>query len=163
MDDIVVRKQNMEGPIVVMDDEIDLLTCEEVLSGVMLDPETLFAYKILPDGTVKIERYCWYHKQVEIPETIQGLRVSRLGDYLFIDVPTEDVFLPNTNIKMSDSTFDFFEGTVWMKANHPYLAFVVAIINKKTNTLEYYRSTETNEDTPKLRYYIEIEDYPTIR
>lgn len=48
----------MEGPIVVMDDEIDLLTCEEVLSGVMLDPETLFAYKILPDGTVKIERYC---------------------------------------------------------------------------------------------------------
>ena len=41
----------MEGPIVVMDDEIDLLTCEEVLSGVMLDPETLFAYKILPDGT----------------------------------------------------------------------------------------------------------------
>ena len=117
----------------------------------------------MPDGTVKIERYCWYHKQVEIPETIQGLRVSRLGDYLFIDVPTEDVFLPNTNIKMSDSTFDFFEGTVWMKANHPYLAFVVAIINKKTNTLEYYRSTETNEDTPKLRYYIEIEEYPTIR
>lgn len=154
---------HMEGPIVVMDDEIDLLTCEEVLSGVMLDPETLFAYKILPDGTVQIERYCWYHKQVEIPETIQGLRVSRLGDYLFIDVPTEDVFLPNTNIKMSDSTFDFFEGTVWMKANHPYLAFVVAIINKKTNTLEYYRSTETNEDTPKFRYYIEIEDYPTIR
>ena len=86
---------HMEGPIVVMDDEIDLLTHEEVLSGVMLDPETLFAYKVLPDGTVQIERYCWYHKQVEIPETIQGLRVSRLGDNLFIDVPTDPLTIPS--------------------------------------------------------------------
>lgn len=148
--------------IVVMD-EYDLLTQDEVSDGVLLDPNTMFAYSILPDKTARIERYCWFHKQVVIPDYIQGYRVSSLGNYLFVDVPTEDVFLPNTDISISDSTFDYYEGTVWMQANHPSLAFVTGIMHRGTNIIEYYISTESFNDSPKFRYYVEIDDYPIAR
>ena len=39
--------------IVVMD-EYDILTPEEVLDGVQLDPDTMFAYRVLDDDTIML-------------------------------------------------------------------------------------------------------------
>ncbi len=140
-------------------DEYDLLTPEEVSSGVLLDLSTLFAYKIQPDGTAMIMRYCWHHEYVQIPETIQGHIVSGLGDYVFLDTGVTNVFLPGTDIHLSDATFDYFDGTVWLQGNHPYLQFVAGIMSREDHTIEYYKNTESKNSTPKFRYWVEIDDY----
>lgn len=140
-------------------DEYKLLTPEEESSGVLLDPSTLFAYRIQPDDTVKIVRYCWHHEQVSIPPKIQGHAVSCLGDYIFLDTCVTDVFLPGTDIHLSDGTFDCFDGTVWLQGNHPFLQFVVGIMDRKSHTIEYYKNTELKDSRPAFRYWIEIDDY----
>lgn len=140
-------------------DEYDLLTPEEVSSGVLLDPSTLFAYRIQSDNTVMIVRYCWHHEYVQIPETIQGHVVSSLGDYVFLDTCVTDVFLPVTDIHLSDATFEYFDGTVWLKGNHPSLQFVIAIMNRESHKIEYYKNTESKDSMPAFRYWIEIDDY----
>lgn len=140
-------------------EEYDLLTPEEVSSGVLLDPSTLFAYRILPDDTVMIVRYCWYHEYVRIPETIQGHVVSCLGDYAFLDTGVTNVFLPSTDIHLSEAAFDYFDGTVWLQGNHPFLQFVAGIMDRNSHTIEYYKNTETKDSTPRFRYWIEIDDY----
>ena len=140
-------------------DEYDLLTPEEISSGVLLDPSTLFAYRLQSDGTAMIMRYCWYHEYVQIPETIQGHVVSCLGDYVFLDTGVRNVFLPGTDIHLSDATFDYFDGTVWLQSNHPFLQFVVGIMDRESQKNVYYKNSESKESMPKFRYWIEIDDY----
>ena len=60
---ILLSSGNSE--ITVMD-EFDLLTPDEAAEGVLLDPDTLFAYKILADGSVAIVRYAWFKTQIDI-------------------------------------------------------------------------------------------------
>ena len=145
--------------ITVLDDEFNFLTDDEIASGVVLDPDTLFAYRILDDNTVELVRYCWYHADVYIPEEIKGLPVSCIGDYIFLDTPVKNVYLPDMDIHISDAAFDYFGGTVWLSARHPTLKFVMAIVNRNTYQIEYYRDTETILSAPTFRYWIEINDY----
>ncbi len=145
--------------ITVMDDEFDFLTADEIASGVELDPDTMFAYRILEDGTVELVRYCWYHADICIPKAINDLPVSYIGDYIFLDTPVKNVYLPDTDIHISDAAFDYFGGTVWLSAKHPTLSFVMAIVNRNTYQIEYYRDTETTLSAPTFRYWIEINDY----
>ena len=140
-------------------DEYDLLTPEEISSGVLLDPSTLFAYRLLSDDTVMIMRYCWHHEYVQIPETIQGHIVSGLDDYVFLDTGVTNVFLPGTDIHLSDATFDYFDGTVWLQGNHPYLQFVAGIMSREDHTIEYYKNTESKDSMPRFRYWVKIDDY----
>ena len=139
-------------------DEYSLLTEDEIKDGVMLDPETLFAYTILDDQTVKIERYTWICSDVSIPEEIQGRKVTWLGDYLFLYSPTVNVFLPHTDIHISDAAFDYFEGVVWLPGDHPTLDFAKAIIRKDTHSIEYYCRYDSTFEID-FRRYCEIEDY----
>lgn len=144
-----------EGYIVY--DEYDLLTVDEVHDGVLLDPDTLFAYKILDDQTVKIIRYTWICSDVDIPEEIQGRKVSCVGDYAFLDTPVKNIFLPNTDIHLSECSFDYCDGVVWVDAKHPTLRIISAIVQKDSLTIEYYHGINSI-NMPKLRNYIEFDD-----
>lgn len=98
-------------------------------------------------------------RAIRIPKAINDLPVSYIGDYIFLDTPVKNVYLPDTDIHISDAAFDYFGGTVWLSAKHPTLKFVMAIVNRDTYQIEYYRDTETTLSAPTFRYWIEINDY----
>lgn len=75
-------------------DTYDLLTPDEVKSGVLFDPDTLFAYKPLDDETIMIVRYTWIAPKVTVPAMIEDLPVVWIGAHAFTDTPVEKVTLP---------------------------------------------------------------------
>ena len=156
---LVLSLTNCFADSLTVMDEYDLLTQDEIKAGVLLDPETLFAYVILDDDTVKIIRYTWISPDVSIPEQIQGKQVSCLGDYAFLDSPTTNVFLSHSDIQIEESAFDYFEGVVWLPGDHPTLSLrlVPALVRNETETIEYY-------SLGSLTYnrYVEINDYSEV-
>lgn len=139
--------------IVVMD-EYDILTPDEVLDGVQLDPDTMFAYRVLDDDTIMLVRYCWFHSQVDIPETIAGKRVSVIGSYAFDETGVKDVFLSHEDIIIDDGAFDYTNATIWVPAGHPTLRIVTGLMRKEDASIEYYADTEY---AVKFRYYLEFD------
>ena len=137
-------------------DEYSLLTDDEIEAGVLLDPETLFAYVILDDDTVKLIRYTWISPNVNIPEQIQGKEVSCLGDYAFLDSPTTNVFLSHKDIQIEESAFDYFDGVVWLPGDHPTLSLriIPVLVRNETETIEYYSFGSITYER-----YVEINDY----
>ncbi len=75
-------------------DEYELLTADEIADGVLLDPDSLFAYSLLEDGTVRLVRYTWVSPRVTVPDAINGIPVSWLGAYAFTDTPVKELELP---------------------------------------------------------------------
>ena len=57
-------------------------------------------------------RYCWFHSQVDIPETIAGKRVSVIGSYAFDETGVKDVFLSHEDIIIDDGAFDYHTGNM---------------------------------------------------
>ena len=141
--------------ITVLDDEFDFLTDDEIASGVMLDPDTLFAYRILDDNTVELVRYCWYHKTVEIPEAIDGRKVSVIGCYAFEDTGVQDIYLSHEDISIDPYAFKYTHATVWIPAGHPTLRIFSGLIRTKDLSVECYSATGNEE---KYRYYVEFDD-----
>lgn len=139
--------------IVVMD-EYELLTQQEIDDGVQLDPDTLFAYKILDDDTVYIVRYCWYHTKVDIPEQIAGKRVSEIGAYAFDETGVKDIFLSHEDIHIDECAFEYTNATVWIPAGHPTLRIITGLMRIEEGSIEYYSITENGV---KYKYYIEFE------
>lgn len=118
-------------------DEYELLTQDEVSDGVLLDPDTLFAYKILDDDTVMIVRYCWYHTKVDIPEQIAGKRVSEIGAYAFDETGVKDIFLNHKDIHIDDCAFEYTNATVWIPSDHPTLRIVTGLMHMEENDVDY--------------------------
>ena len=75
-------------------DTYDLLTPDEVEDGALLDPDSLFAYVLLDDDTIKLTRYTWVNPHVTIPADINGVPVSWIGGYAFMDTPVKEIVLP---------------------------------------------------------------------
>ena len=141
--------------ITVLDDEYDFLTADEIASGVVLDPDTLFAYRILENGTIELVRYCWYHEMVEIPTTIDGKRVSAIGCYAFVDTGVQDIFLNHEDIRIDPCAFDYTHATVWVPAGHPTLRVFVGLMRIEDSSIECYSCTGNEAN---YRYYIEFDD-----
>ena len=139
---------------IVVLDEYELLTQDEVSEGVVLDPDTLFAYKILDDETVKIIRYCWYHKKVDIPEQIAGKRVSEIGAYAFDETGVQDIFLSHEDIHIDDCAFECTNATVWIPAGHPTLQIITGLMRIEERSVE---SCTITENGVKYRYYLEFD------
>ena len=139
--------------IVVMD-EYELLTQQEIDDGVQLDPDTLFAYKILDDDTVIIVRYCWYHTKVDIPEQIAGKRVSEIGAYAFDETGVQDIFLSHEDIVIDECAFEYTNATVWIPTGHPTLRIITGLIRIDDSSVDYCISAENGAE---YRYYTEID------
>ena len=75
-------------------DAYELLTPDEVRSGVLFDPDTLFSYRQLDDETIMIVRYTWVTPSVTVPTTIEDLPVVWICAHAFTDTPVEEVTLP---------------------------------------------------------------------
>lgn len=130
----------------------------EITAEIHFDPETNFLYMILDDQTINIIRYTGDDENVDIPDTIQGHVVSCLGDYVFKDVATTNIFLSYSDIHLSELTFADYAGTVWIPGNHPTLDLVAGIIRKDTKTIEYYSRIESQARIKYRRYCI-IDEY----
>lgn len=74
-------------------DTYDLLTPDEVRSGVLFDSDTLFSYRQLDDETIMIVRYTWVAPSVTVPTTIEDLPVVWICAHAFTDTPVEEVTL----------------------------------------------------------------------
>ncbi len=90
---VMVLAVSFADSLTVMD-EYDLLTQDEIADGVLLDPESLFAYTLLEDGTVMLVRYTWVRTDVAVPAVVTGIPVAWIGPNAFTDTPVEAVTLP---------------------------------------------------------------------
>lgn len=140
--------------IIVMD-EYDLLSPDEVANGVLLDPETMFAYRVLEDDTVEILRYCWFHTTVEIPTVIDDKRVSSIGSYAFDETGVKDIFLSHEDIMIDECAFDYTRATIWIPAGHPTLRIFTGLMRKEDCSVECYSTTSYEEN---YRYYVEFDE-----
>ena len=90
---VIVLAVSFADSLTVMD-EYDLLTPDEIADGVLLDPESLFAYALLEDDTVMLVRYTWVVPHMTVPMTVEGLPVSWIGAHAFTDTPVKEIVLP---------------------------------------------------------------------
>lgn len=79
-----------------------------VLAGAKAEAKTDFTYDLLKDGTVKITKYTGTEKDVVIPETIGGKKVTEIGDSAFMYNKTiTSVKIPYGVKKIGKAAFDF--------------------------------------------------------
>ncbi len=77
-----------------------------VLAGAKAEAKTDFTYDLLEDGTVKITKYTGTEKDVVIPETIGGKKVTEIGRRAFVGQKTiTSVKIPNGVKKIGYDAF----------------------------------------------------------
>lgn len=89
------------------------LTLQEVNAGILYDPVSRFSYALQADGTIRLVRYI-EKKEVDIPETINGIPVSSLGRHAFANTTVSDIFLSTTDIRIDDLAFVGCDATIWI-------------------------------------------------
>ena len=95
-----------------------------------------FTYIILDDGTVEIIDYARLDDVLTIPDKLDGLTVTGIGDYVFSymeDAWLTTVAIPDSVIRMGDNPF---AGNEYLKdfiisPDHPYLAVVDGVLFSK--------------------------------
>lgn len=89
------------------------LTQEEVNAGILYDPVSHFSYALQADGTIRLVRYI-EQKEVDIPETINGIPVSSLGRHAFANTTVSDIFLSSTDIRIDALAFVGCDANIWI-------------------------------------------------
>ena len=89
------------------------LSLQEVNAGILYDPVSRFSYALQADGTIRLVRYI-EQKEVDIPETINGIPVSSLGRHAFANTTVSDIFLSTTDIRIDDLAFVGCDATIWI-------------------------------------------------
>ena len=83
-----------------------LLITVMLISGAQAATSGDWGYKVLPDNTVEITKYYGTAKNLRIPETIEGLVVSKLGDQAFLfSHSLTSVTIPDSITQMGDNPF----------------------------------------------------------
>lgn len=94
--------------VLTVPEEYNLLTEDEIENGVMLDHYTMFAYTLMDDNTILLIRYTWVRTHVSVPSSINGIPVSALGAYAFLDTPVREIELP-CGIATDSDAFSYSE------------------------------------------------------
>ena len=130
------------------------LTPEEVKAGILYDPVSHFSYALQEDGTIRLVRYIQVN-QIDIPEEINGIPVSRLGGYAFYNTSVTDIFLSAADIHIDDFAFDGCNATIWIPGNHPTLSTATVLMRKDPYSAEYIPESWNIQ---KLKYYYNFDD-----
>ena len=70
--------------------------------------ESYFKYYTLSDGTAEISQYIGSAKTVDIPEIIDGKRVTRIGDFAFTtSAGIESITIPNSVTSIGGNAFEY--------------------------------------------------------
>ena len=67
-----------------------------------------FEYVVIDDGTIEIVKYGGSSKEVNVPDNIQGIKVTSIGEYAFSKCTNiVSVNLPESIVKIGISSFSY--------------------------------------------------------
>lgn len=64
-----------------------------------------YSYEILPDGTAKITRYRGYDNIITIPETLDGKKVTAVGNNVFMYADIEEIIIGENVLTIGSNAF----------------------------------------------------------
>ena len=64
-----------------------------------------FSYRVQEDGTIEILKYLGTSKAVKVPDTVEGMEVTRIGDEAFCYSTVETITIPDSITSIGQSAF----------------------------------------------------------
>ena len=64
-----------------------------------------FSYRVQEDGTIEILEYLGTSKAVKVPDTVEGMEVTRIGNQAFYDSTVETITIPDSITSIGYSAF----------------------------------------------------------
>ena len=74
-----------------------------------------FSYRVQEDGTIEILEYLGTSKAVKVPDTVEGVEVTRIGDGAFYDSTVETITIPDSITSIGRSAFH--ESNLWQNCS----------------------------------------------
>ena len=74
-----------------------------------------FSYRVEEDGTSEILDYLGTSIAVKVPDTVEGVEVTRIGDWAFYDSTVETITIPDSITSIGRSAFH--ESNLWQNCS----------------------------------------------
>ena len=82
-----------------------------------------FSYRVQEDGTIEILKYLGTSGVVKVPDTVEGMEVTRIGDEAFCYSTVETITIPDSITSIGQSAF--YSSGLWVL---PLLARKVSLL-----------------------------------